>query len=198
MDILNLFLEPIQAILPKIPSTLLNLIIGYIAIQVTLWIVASLLHLTSLPRLRGIILSLIRLALWVILIIFLANNLGFDKLAIAISGSALVLVFFLNTGLAPLITDAISGIFLCADPDFKIGSRVKIGKGENSTIGVVKEVDMRKVRLIDDEGNTHVMPNSILDKDFWTVLEKTETKFAAKTSIAKEKAKEIFKNKLKK
>lgn len=197
MEILNIFFEPIKAIIPKLPGTLLNLLIGYIAIQVLIWMLSHLLKLTNLPKLRGIILSLARMTLWVILIIFLANNLGFNKLAIAISSSVLVVMFFLNTGLAPLITDAISGIFLCTDPDFRVGSKVRMGKGENAIEGYIKEVDMRKVRLLDENGNTHVLPNSVVDKEPWEVIDKADVSIKRKASIAKEKAKALIKGKLK-
>lgn len=198
MDIIQLFAEPIIKILPKLPTAFLNLLIGYVFIKFIIWFLGHVLKFTKLPRLRGILLSLINLGLWVLLMIFVANGLGFDKLAVAISGSVLVLAFILNTGIAPLIADIVSGIFLCTDPDFKVGSKVKIGNGDSAVEGIIKEVDMRKVRILDSDDNIVVIPNSVTDKDKWIVIEKPIGIMKSKTVAARDKAKKAIKNKLNK
>jgi small-conductance mechanosensitive channel len=164
-----------------------------------MWLLRKFLKVTRLPKLRGLILSLTNLFLWTILIIFLANNLGFSKLAVAISGTILVLVFFLNTGLGPLVTDAVSGIFLCTDPDFCPGSRIQINRAGVDTVeGIIKQVDMRKVRIVDDQGRLHVFPNSLVDREHWLLLEKKDTVLKEKTKVVKEKARRVIAEKLKK
>lgn len=178
-------LNPVVGFLPKIPLLVFYLLLGYAGIQITVWVLEKVISLTGLPKLKGILLSLTKFALWVVLIILISNVFGFNRLAVAISGTALVLVFFLNTGLGPIITDAISGVFLCGDSDFATGSRVRIGKAENATEGRIKEIDMRKVRLVSDDGNVHVIPNSVVDKEEWTVIEKTESPLAKKAAVAK-------------
>jgi hypothetical protein len=107
-------------------------------------------------------------------------------------------VFFLNTGLGPLVTDAVSGIFLCTDPDFCPGSRVRLGSSDKLVEGVIKQVDMRKVRLIDDNGCLHVFPNAVVDRDQWMVIERKDPVLKAKTKVVKEKAKKVIAEKLKK
>lgn len=192
MNILNLFIDPFVKLLPKLPGVLMDIIIGYVIIKIILWFFKKALKLTNLPRLQGILLSLANFVLWVMLIVFIANNLGFDKFAVAITGSFVVLAFILNNGMAPLISDIFSAIFLCTDPDFKVGSRIRIGNGEGMTEGILKSVDMRKVRIKDDDGNIIVVPNSLTDKEKWIVLEKVESKPRYK------EAKEAIKNKLNK
>lgn len=187
------FITPIVEFIPRIPALIFYLLVGYVAIQITIWSLEKFISLTRLPKLKGIVLSLTKLGLWVVLIILISNVFGFNRLAVAISGTALVLVFFLNTALAPLITDAISGIFLCTDPDFMVGSRVRVGRGENQTEGVIKEIDMRKVRIVSEDGNVHVLPNAVIDKDEWTVIEKRESELKRKAAVAKE----VIRNKLK-
>lgn len=172
MEIFNLFLEPIKLIVPKLPGAILNLIIGYILIRVINFIVKKLIRFLKFPKLRGIILSGINLFLWVLLITFIASSMGFGKLALAISSSAIVLVFFLNTGAAALISDIVSGLFLIQDPDFGVGMRVSIGSGDAKVEGIIKDIDMRKVRILDDKGNLHVFPNSNIEKNEWVLLEK--------------------------
>lgn len=186
----DFLIEPIIRIVPKIPEVLFTVLVGYLIITVTIWFLEYMLNLAKLPKLKGIALSVVKTGLWLILIIFIANMLGFTKLAIAISGTALVMAFFLNNAVGPLLMDVVSGVFLCGDTDFKTGSRIKVGKGEDAIVGRLSEVDMRKVRIIDDEGSIHVFPNAVLDRDVWTVIEKPESR-AKKAHLA-------IKNKLKK
>lgn len=198
MEPFEFIVDPMLRILPKLPEVIFNLLVGYLLIKLVVWLLKNFLKATKLPQLKGFALSLVNTALWVVLIIYLSNILGFNRLAIAISGSVLVLAFLLNNGLAPLIADVISGVFLCTDGDFKVGSRVRLGKGDNATEGKVLEIDMRKVRLVDDTGNIHVIPNSVIDKDEWVVVEKKESEIKKTAAVAKEKAKTVIKNKLKK
>jgi small-conductance mechanosensitive channel len=135
------------------------------------------------------------MGLWLILLIVIANNMGFNRLAVAISGSVLILAFILNNGLAPLVSDALSGIFLCADQDFKPGSMIRIGKGKEAMEAELIEVDMRKARFKDAKGLIHVFPNSKVDKEEWVVLSKPEDRTTLKTAAA---AKELIKRKLSK
>lgn len=193
METISLFINPILNVMPKLPEVLIDLVVGYLAIQFSMGLLNKFLKVTKLPQLRGIIISLTKFALWIVLLIFIANNLGFTKLAIALSSSVLIIVFFLNTGVAPLITDALSGVFLCTDPDFRTGSRVRLGIGEDTTEGIIKEVDMRKVRILDDNGKIHVVPNSVVEKNEWTVIEKKEDVVRE----FKEKAKTALRSKLK-
>jgi small-conductance mechanosensitive channel len=192
MEQISNMVEPIINFLPKIPLLIIYVLLAYIAIEIIIWVLEKIIALTHLPKLKGIILSLTKLSLWVVFVILISNTFGFNRLAVAISGTALVLVFFLNTGLAPLITDAISGIFLSTDPDFLVGSKVRIGKGEQATEGIIKEIDMRKVRIKSADGNVHVIPNSVIDKDEWVVIEKTENVLKKRALIARE----VIKNKI--
>lgn len=191
MEIINLFIEPIKAILPKIPGSILNLFVGYILIKIIMFIVRKLIKFLKFPKLRGIILSGVNLLLWILLISFVANSLGFGKLALAISSSAIVLVFFLNTGAASLISDIVAGLFLLQDPHFGVGMRVSIGAGDAKVEGQIKDIDMRKVRILDDNGRIHVFPNSLIEKNEWVLLEKN-------VSPKLQKAKELIASKVKK
>jgi small-conductance mechanosensitive channel len=188
------FGRPIVELFPKLPEALLDFAVGYVIIKILIWLLDHFLRLTKQPKIKGIIISLAKMALWLILFIVIANNMGFNRLAVAISGSVLILAFILNNGLAPLVSDALSGIFLCADQDFKPGSRIRIGKGKEAMEAELIEVDMRKVRFIDDKGLIHVFPNSKVDKEEWVVVSKPETR-SLKTAVA---AKELIKRKLKK
>lgn len=186
---LGTFAEGIVNFLPKIPVLIIDFLIGYVLIKILIWSLEYFLRIAKLPKLKGVMVSFTKTALWIVFAIFIANQFGFNRLAVAISGSVLVLAFLLNNGVGPLVSDIVSGIFLCGDSDFKTGSKVKIGKGEDGCSGEIVEVDMRKVRLRDEKGIIHVVPNSVVDRDQWTVLEKPERK--------RPRAAEVIKSKLK-
>jgi small-conductance mechanosensitive channel len=104
------------------------------------------------------------------LVIFVASSLGLTNLAWALSGSAVVLVFFLNSSAGPLIGNMVSGLFLIGDPDFTVGMRVITNDGK--TEGIIKGIDMRKVRIQDAKGKLHVVPNSLVENTEWVILER--------------------------
>jgi small-conductance mechanosensitive channel len=171
MEIVKLFWEPIAKVLPHIPGAILNLLIGLIIIKIATVLVRRGVKVLKIPHdLRGIIITLSKLFMWLFLIIFIVSQLGLGNLAVLISGSAVILVFFLNTTAGPLLSDIFAGLFLIGDPDFTVGMRVRVN--DDKTEGIIKGIDMRKVRILDDKGMMHIVPNSVIEKGVWTVLER--------------------------
>ena len=184
-DILKEFWQPVADFIPKIPAVILTLIVGYLIIQLLIFVLNRALRLSRLPRaLIGVIASLSLIIMWVILFAEIARQLGMGSLAVTISGSLAVLALALATGAAGLASDVISGVFLARDPDFEIGYKIKIGDVE----GIVQGVDIRKIRVVDEQGNIHIFPNNKLDKDGWEVIsrEVEDNKIDAKKLIAKQ------------
>lgn len=193
MNILSAFINPILKIGPHLPIAIINLIIGYIFIRIIVAVAKRLLKFSRFPKdLKGLAISALRVILWLILIIFIAQALNLGNIVVAISGSAIILAFILNTGAAGLVSDIISGIFLAGDPNFHVGMKISLNEGK--TVGIIKSLDTRKVRILDDAGVIHVLPNSLVEKGEWVVLggvRKEQTK-------AFEKTKEAIKRRLKK
>ena len=63
-------------------------------------------------------------------------------------------------------SDIIAGLFLALDADLDIGFRVKAGGVE----GVIEKIDLRKIRIRDDQGRLHVVPNRTVEGAAWTVI----------------------------
>ena len=178
MNILDVFLQPVIKVIPHIPEAILSLVIGYVVITILVFVLKHVLKYTKFPKdLKGLFVSGVKTILWLILIIFIVKALGLGNLVVAISGSAIILAFILNNGAAGLVSDIISGIFLASDPDFHVGMKVSLNEGK--TVGVIKHLDTRKVRIVDDKGVMHVLPNSLVEKGEWLVLEKIEQKSRA-------------------
>ena len=186
LSVIKSFWQPVANFIPKIPAVILTLIIGYIIIQVLMFVLNRALKLSRLPRaLFGVIVSLALIVMWVVLFAEIARELGMGSLAVTISGSLAVLALALATGASGLASDIISGVFLARDHDFDIGYRIKIADVE----GIVQQVDIRKIRLVDDNGIIHIFPNTKLDKDGWQVIsrEVEENKIEAKKMLDKNK-----------
>ncbi|MFA7243994.1 MAG: mechanosensitive ion channel domain-containing protein [Patescibacteria group bacterium] len=167
--IVTRFWDPILNYLPKLPFVVLGLVIGYIIIRIVLSVLKNTLKYTKVPKaLSGIIISMLTIIFWVLLFGEMARALGFTSIAITISGSLLVLGLALANGATTLTSDIISGVFLAKDEDFEVGFRVKTGDVE----GVIQKVDIRKVRIVADDGKLHIVPNVNLDKNGWVVLER--------------------------
>lgn len=179
MDIFKLFFDPIFLVIPKIPGVIFNLLIGILIIKFLTYLLKHSIKILKIPAdLRGLVITSVKLGLWLMLVIFVTSSLGLGNLAVLISGSAVVLVFFLNNSVGPLLGDIFSGLFLVGDPDFTVGMKVQVNEGK--TEGVIHGIDMRKVRLIDDDGKLHVIPNSKIEKGEWVILERKAEKPVAK------------------
>jgi len=181
-NIAQSFWKPVAEFLPKIPAVILTLIVGYFIIQILIWVLNRALKLSRLPRaLIGVIVSLALIVMWVILFAEIARELGMGSLAVTISGSLAVLALALATGASGLASDIISGVFLARDHDFEIGYKIKVGDVE----GIVGSVDIRKIRVVDEQGVVHIFPNTKLDKEGWQVIsrEVEDNKIEAKKLV---------------
>ncbi|HBG81269.1 TPA: hypothetical protein DDW69_00325 [candidate division CPR2 bacterium] len=162
------FVNPILNVFKNLPEALLTLGVGIIAVEILVKILDKVLSRKKLRPFKDFLLSIFKFVLRSALILFFLNSLGFSRLASVITGSTAILVFVLSAGASQFIADIIAGLSLAADNDFKLSSRLKAG--DKDTIGILKSTDMRKVRIVDDEGNVHVIPNSLVEKNEWIVF----------------------------
>lgn len=168
-DVLLLFWHPVEHYGPKLPELIVSLIIGVIAIKIISMIFRNALRVTKMPKsLTSLLSGIIGVVLWILLFTEIAREAGMTSLALTISGSALIIGLVLANAFAPVIADIASGLYLVKDPDFEVGYRVKIGDVE----GIIRKIDIRKVRIRDDKGKLHIYPNSVVDKATWAVLDR--------------------------
>ncbi len=161
--------QPLFDSLPKLPQAITALLIGVLALYVFQWFIHRILVLARTPKtLVDILTSISKVVLWVIVIAAVFNALGLTQIAFALSGSVAIIGVAIGAGANSLVQDVISGLFLARDRDFNVGYRIKAGEIE----GTVRNIDIRKIRIEDGKGCTHVVPNSNFDKMSWTVLER--------------------------
>ncbi|QQG49915.1 MAG: mechanosensitive ion channel [Candidatus Berkelbacteria bacterium] len=155
--------------LDRLPQLLLTFVVGYVFLKIVAFIISSLIRVSRAKQaLKDILMSVINVALWLLLVAALLQQMGLTQLAFALSGFVAVAGLAITAGASSLVQDLISGIFLAQDPDFNVGDELRL----NDIDGVVEKMDARKVRLRDKSGKLHVLPNSTFDKASWIVVKK--------------------------
>ena len=171
MNIIEAFIKTILEFLPKVPTIIIGIIAGWLIISAITLLVKRSLRLAKVKKdISGLIITIVKFILWIILVTVIAGSIGFGSLAVALSGSAAVVAFFLSASIGPTLSNIFSGIFMAGDPDIKVGMRIITNNG--GTEGVIKSVDMRKVRILDDDGVLHVIPNSVVENGEWIVVDR--------------------------
>lgn len=169
------FSQPIidlfNSTLPNLPKALIVFAIGIIIIRLLSVILARILGLTKLPKgLIKVTIRLLDMVLWLLLVIAILQLMGLSNVAFALSGAFAVLALAFSNGLSATVGDTISGLNLARDRHFRIGDRVIIG--DHKSEGIIIDLDTRKTRLKDDDGRIHILPNSIIDKNEWILVER--------------------------
>lgn len=170
-QVLEAFREPILYALPKLPNAILTLLVGLLVLNLLQWSFERVLRLIRAPRsLTSILSSISETVLWIILMVVIFQSLGLTQVAFVFSGVLAIIGVALGTGATSMVQDVIAGLFLSRDKDFNIGYTIKIGEIE----GVIRRVDVRKIRIEDKKGILHIIPTSMLDKGSWTLLSRQE------------------------
>jgi small-conductance mechanosensitive channel len=151
----------------KVPELLLTLIVGFIVIKIIKAILHGVIQVTRANRaMKGILMSVIDVALWIFLVAALLQQVGLTQIALALSSTVAIAGIAISVGSSAFIQDLVSGLFLAQDTDFNTGDRIKVKDVE----GMVERMDARKIRVRDEKGNLHIFPNSVFDKEAWIVL----------------------------
>jgi len=173
MYIIEQFLKTIIDFLPKLPFIVIGLLVGWLIIKVIISILKRSFKIAKVKKdISGLIVTTIRFILWVILVAVILEAMGFGGIVIAISGSAAIVAIFLSSSIGPTLSNIFSGIFLAGDPDIKVGMKITTNSGD--TKGVIKAIDMRKVRIEDSKGLLHIVPNSVVENGEWIVIDRNK------------------------
>lgn len=157
--------------LPKVPAALAVLVVGFIIIKIAGKFIARALKWTKWPiGLQEIMTTVVRVAMWVLLLIAVLQVLGLTSVALAVTGSFAILLLGFSSGISATVSDLVAGLQIANDKDFRVGYRVKAG--DQKTEGIIRELDIKKTRIEDDKGYIHVIPNSVIEKNEWVVLER--------------------------
>jgi small-conductance mechanosensitive channel len=173
MYIIEDFVKTIINFLPKIPFILIGIFAGWLIIEVIIFVLKRFLKIAKIKKdISGLTTTICKFILWLILIAVILEAMGFGGIVIAISGSAAIVAIFLSSSIGPTLSNIFSGIFLAGDSDIKVGMKIIVNDGK--TKGVIKSIDMRKVRIEDSKGILHVVPNSIVENGEWVVVDRNK------------------------
>jgi small-conductance mechanosensitive channel len=186
----NAILEPVTQFVggtaPSIPKAILLFIIGFITIKVLSRVLTHALGLAKLPKgMIKVSVKLLDLVLWVLLTIALLQLAGLSNVALAMSGAFAVLALAFSQGFSTTVGDTISGLNLARDKHFRIGDKVRVGPIEQKIEGVIIDMDTRKSRLKDESGQIFVVPNSVIDRNSFILLERASKMHSDKQRIVK-------------
>lgn len=180
--LLHRLVQPFVSFGPLLPKVIVGLLVGIVLINIAIYVSRGLLRVGRVPRsLSDIILSLGAIVLWIMLLAELAKAVGLSSIAVTISGSLIVIGLALANGAGSMTSDIIAAFFIAKDKDFEIGYRIKTGDIE----GIIDKIDVRKVRIVGDDGQRYVVPNTNLDKNGWVLLntDKQENKEQRNKSV---------------
>jgi small-conductance mechanosensitive channel len=170
-NILENFGEPILNLIPKLPGAIITLVFGYLFLRIVQRLIIGGLKVSGVQKtVQQILMSFLNVLLWAILLALIFQSLGLTNVALALSGSVAIVALIIGSGVNAILGDVLSGLFLSRDPDFRVGYLVKT----NDTEGIVEKIDLRKVRIRDNNGKIHVFPTSMFDKAPWTVLDENK------------------------
>lgn len=130
--------------------------------------------------LRHLLTQVTRVVAYILVVLSLLYSMGFTGLAATLSGSILLVGVALGQAFKDLLTDVISGFSMARDNDLNVGYLVQIGK---DTRGVIKDIGLRKIRLVDEEGRLHVLANNTVERSEWIIVDRE-----ARALLDKEKA----------
>ena len=117
------------------------------------------------PAVVLLITSSIRFVAWIFGFTAIFNALGLTQIALTLGGTVALVAMSLATGLNTIPQDLLAGIFLITDEDFTVGRVIKTAGLE----GTLKQVSIRKTKIVDNEGHLHVIPNRTIDGATYTI-----------------------------
>lgn len=184
----------IDTLLPKLPQAFVILGVGYILVRVVSKLLRVFLGYSKMNKgLRQVIVSIVDTLLLVFLGITVLQSLQLDNIALTLTAITAGLGLALGNGLLPVMQDILAGVFLANDKHFAVGDHIIAG--EEPVEGIVEAMDMRRTRIRDTEGRLHVIPNSVLERKAWVLINKKHDRGLARESASTVSAKLLTPNK---
>ncbi len=161
----------VSFLLARLPGAIAFFVGGWIAMKIIIAIVNKAMEVAKTePTIASLFRAVISVAGWILILAGTLKALGLNELALAVSGSIAAISLGLATGVSGTTSDILAGIFLATDPDFKVGYKVTAG----GVKGVIKSLDLRKTRIIGEDGKLYVIPNRAVESATWVVEERTK------------------------
>jgi len=168
------YLDPIAAQLlafvPRMIGAALTLLVGLVLLRLALPAAREGLRRAGIAQAAPFVVTAVTAAGWIVILSAAFQALGLSELALALFGGTVLLVLLVAWTASGAAGDLLAGLLLAQDPDFNVGARIRTGALE----GEIVAVDARKVRVRDDTGLLHVLPNKLVESAPWTLLAATK------------------------
>lgn len=174
-DLIGSFVQ----LLPRISRGILLFVVGAISIHLLMRLITRFIDYIHISLgLKEILVIMSRAGLWILLSIGILQMIGLSNIAFALSGFIAAISIGISQGFTQTVTDLVSGIQLANDQDFRVGDKVIVGEKDFRIEGYIIEMDTKKTRVIDNAGDLHILPNALIDRNEWTLLERDEITLA--------------------
>lgn len=165
---MNDFYNRLISLIPRLPEVLFVLLLAIFGIPFVVLVISKTMRRIGInAAMVSFVKQLIRYVLWFLVLLSVLYSLGMTGLAATLSGSLVLIGVVLSQSVKDLLTDVVAGFSLAKDPDFEVGYTVEVGAGKVK--GVIRRIGLRKVRIINEQGYTVVMPNSKVEVNEWVV-----------------------------
>ena len=152
--------------IPKLPTVIFVIAAGVLLIRLLQGILQRMLKVAKVDQtLITFVTTFVKFACWVFLIATVFSILGFSQISLAFSGSIALVIMGVATNANSLVQDLLSGLFLLAEPDFKEGRSIRL----NAVNGTIIGMDIKKTKILDAEGNIHIVPNRMFDANIFVI-----------------------------
>ena len=144
-----------QGLVDKIFTALITLVVGILAIKAVMRLLTRALEKSKLEKAAySLILSLVKVGLYLLLGLSLATSFGIDVTGVVALASVLTLA--VSLALQNMLTNVLGGFALLTTHPFHSGDYVDIG-GQS---GTVTQIDMSYTRLVTPDNKVICIPNS--------------------------------------
>ena len=168
------YFDPIAAqmlaFVPRVVGAAVTLVVGIFLLRLALPAAREGLRRAGIAQVAPFVLTAVTAAGWVVILSAAFQALGLSELALALFGGIVLLVLLVAWTASGAAADLLAGLLLALDPDFNVGARIRTGSGEHAIEGELVAQGARKVRVRDDAGRLHVLPNRQVESTPWTLL----------------------------
>lgn len=154
---------------PRIAFAIVLALVGVAFTRLLRAFVGATLRRTRLkPSAVQLGIRLASLAGWLLVATIVFSTLQLQAVVLGLSGVLALMGAAFVASASGICNDIIAGFFLVSDPDIEVGYRVRAAGVQ----GVVYTIDLRKTRILDEQGHLHVIPNRLVEGGEWIVLER--------------------------
>jgi small-conductance mechanosensitive channel len=168
------YIDPIAlqllAFIPRVVGAAVTLLVGVILLRFALPAARDGLRRAGIAQAAPFVVTAVTAAGWVVILSATFQALGLSELALGLFGGTVLLLLLVAWTASGAAADLLAGLLLAQDADFNVGARIRTGAPGQIIEGEIASVDLRKVRIRDDEGRLHVLPNRLVEGAPWTLL----------------------------